>query len=404
MRRLKFALEKPTLIWVLITFLYLAIFWTAQKESPPTGAEEATVRIIEQFGDTAFPPKIGIVRDLPDWGHVGFYAVMGRVHAATKGDLVKMRAACLAILLGALFVFSLIGYRVTYRNRLNPLWISLALIFMAANPHFWGAAFHVDGVGILLLFLMLAMYFFEADWIGWAALFVSLAVLVDFRALLLAASFLLTRVTGESSRLLRPERMLAFVLPFAVAILPLMGWGGVVPQGKAHEWFEQFLAEAPKIRPEGLFYAFCLIPLFAPVFSWAWGFRARSRALTVGAIATAVCTPIYFVFPIHFDWWDKVKLGDELPFGLVDQGAHLLAGPYKNLVLFVPWFIGAFLFFQILLMDVLDRSRWLRYFIIFFFCLLPFVGVSDREFLIVLPALFLLSLSEALVGEEGKLA
>jgi len=74
-------------------------------------------------------------------------------------------------------------------------------------------------------------------------------------------------------------------------------------------------------------------------------------------------------------------------------------------VLFVPWLAGAFLLVQLLLMDVLDRSRWLRYFIIFYFCIQPFViGAGDGEFLLVLPAVLLLSLSEALVGEEGKLA
>lgn len=366
MRTLKFGLEKPTLIWVLIAALYIGIFWTGPREAALTPSEEPAYKILEQFSESPFPPKISLVREVPDWGHLGYYALFGRVYSASKGEVARIRLAGLVVVLASLLVFVRLGFWFTYRNRLNPLWISLALMVFAANPYTWSAAFHLEYSGLLVFFLLVAMYLFEKEHLGWSAVFTSLGVLVDFRALLLALAFFLTRISGEHSRLLRPERMVAFLFPFVIAALPLLAWGGIVPQGDAREWFEAFYAKAPTIRPDGLFYSLALLPLYALVFAWAWGIRARSRALTTGAIITAVCIPLYFLFPVHFDWWDEVRNGSSTALGLVDEGALLVAGPYKNLVLFVPWLAGTFLFLQLLLMDVLDQSRWLRYFVIFF--------------------------------------
>lgn len=405
MRTLKFALEKPALIWLVIAAIYVSIFWTSQRELPLGGSEQATYNIIEQFSANAFPPKISLVREVADWGHLGYYAVYGRIFRAVDGDVAQLRLAGLAIVLLGFWVFALLGYRFTYRNRLNPLWISLSLILLAVNPYAADAAFRLGAIGLLLLFLMIAMYLFERDLLGWSAMFTSAAVLVDFRALLLALAFILTRVTSEQSRLLRPGRMAAFVLPFLIGALPIVAWNGIVPLGEAREWLTLFHSKAPLVRPDGLFYALALLPIYSLFFSWTWGIRARSRAMATGAIVAVLCIPLYFLFPVHFSWWDEIKNGAQTPLGLVDHGALLVAGPYKNLVLFVPWLAGIFLFVQLLLMDVLDRSRWLRYFIIFYFSIQPFViGVGDREFLIVLPLILLLSLSESLVGEEGKMA
>lgn len=405
MHTLKFGLEKPTFIWVLITIVYGALFWTTLKGQPVAFQEESAYRIIEQFAQSSFPPKIQLVREVPDWGHLAYYALYGLVYNATKGDIDQMRIVSLAIMLAAFLVFVRLGFHVTYKNRLSPLWVSLALLVLAANPHSWLAAAHLHYTGLLLLFLFLAAYLFEKDQIGLSAFFLSVAVLVDWRALLVALAIVITRVTGERSRLLRPERLVAFVLPFVIASLPLIAWNGIVPQGQATEWWNQFRQSAPAVRVDSLFYAMALLPVYGLFFCWAWGIRARTRALGIGAITAALMVPFYFLFPIRFDYWSEISGAGEMPLGFVDQGAMLIAGPYKNLLLFVPWIAGAFLFMQLVLMDVLDRSRWLRYFVILFFLVTPFtIGVGDLSFLIVVPFMLLLSLSEALVGEEGKLA
>lgn len=405
MRTLKYSLEKPSLIWLLIAAVYVGIFWTGSHELPLTASEQTSYNIIEQFAESSFPPKIHLIRELPDWGGVGFYALYGRAYAVFKGDAGRLRAVSLALVLLSFIIFIWLGRQFTYRNRLNPLWISLALLVLAANPYSIMAAFRIESTALFLLLMLLAMHFFEREKVGWSAIFVSAATLIDFRALLLAVAFGLMRITGERSRLLRPERMIAFILPFVVAALPLMVWQGPVPQGEAQEWWKEFFSKAPLARPGQLFYLVAAIPLYAPFFSWSWGLRARSRALATGAILTAVLIIPYFLFPIHFDYWDEIKNGTQSTLGLIDEGALFVAGPYKNLLLFVPWLGGMFLLSQLLLMDVLDRSRWLRYFIIFFFLVQPFViEAGDREFLAIVPPVLLLSLSEALVGEEGKLA
>lgn len=405
MHTLKFGLEKPTFIWVLITIVYGALFWTTLKGQPLLPQEEPAYQIIEQFAQSSFPPKIGLVREVPDWGHLAYYALYGVIFNATKGDIDQMRVTSLALMLLALLVFVRLGFYFTYKNRLNPLWVSLSLIVFAANPYSWLSAVHLHYTAVLLLFLFLAVYLFEKDQIGLSAFFLSIAVLVDWRALLVALAIVITRMTGERSRLLRPERLVAFVLPFVIGCLPLLAWNGIVPQGQATEWWSQFRENAPAMRIDSLFYSMALLPLYGLFFSWAWGIRARTRALGIGAIAAALAIPFYFLFPIRFDYWSEISGAGDIPLGFVDQGAILVAGPYKNLLLFVPWLAGAFLFMQLVLMDVLDRSRWLRYFIILFFLVQPFtIGVGDLSFLIVIPFVLLLSLSEALVGEEGKLA
>lgn len=408
MHTLKYGLEKPALIWVLIAILYTTVFWTVLSKVPVGPEEQASFEIVKSFSESSFPPKIQLVRELPDWGHVAFYALMGRFFLAVGGDPIKLRAVGLVLVLFALLTFVRLGYRFTYRNRLNPLWISLALILLAANPYLWSAAFHIDYVGPLLLFLLLAMILFEQDQLGWSALVTGAAVLMDWRALILAVAFLLSRTGRESSRVLRAERMIAYAFPFVMAALPLIAWQGIVPQGEARDWWHQVREHVSLFRPDGLFYCMALLPIYGLYFAWAWGIKARTRALMMGAIWAGLLIPLYFIFPVRFDAWSALKGVSEAPLGFLDQGALLIAGPYKNLLLFVPWLVGAFLFMQLLLMDVLDRSRWLRYFVVLFFVIQPALvavgGVGDRDFLIVLPVILLLSLSEALVGEEGKLA
>ena len=405
MQTLKYGFEKPTFIWFLVAVVYSVLFWAVFRHQPMGEVETAAYQIVEQFSDSSFPPKIQLLREIPDWGHLAFYAIYGRFFSAVAGGVAELRMVSLALILGALFMFVRLGYHFTYRNRLSPVWISLALLTLAANPYMWMAAATVHYAGLLLLVVFLAVYMFEKDNVQFSAVFLSFAALIDWHALLLAVAFVVTRVTGERSRLLRPERFIAFLLPFAVGVLPLLAWDGIVPAGIMRESWTAFQEKAPKIRIDSLFYAMAMVAIYSLFYSWAWAIRARSRALVMGAIWAGVLIPVYFFFPIRFDYWAEMLGHNEVPLGLIDQGALLVAGPYKNLLLFVPWLAGAFLFTQLLLMDLLDRSRWLRYFIVLFFMTRPFVAVAgDAQFLIVVPFIMLLSLSEALVGEEGKLA
>jgi len=405
MRTLKLGLEKPGFIWLLVVGAYVGAFWGWMRGSALTDSESAVYKILERFSGDVFPPTIGLIRDLPDAGHLGFYAVMGRIYGLVGGDETQLRAVGLALVLAALFVFVRLALHFIYRNRLNPLWVSLGLLVLAVNPYTWKAAVTLDYMGLLLLLMLVSAYLFEKNLLFWSSVASSLAVLVDWRALLLASAFLITRIMGEKTKLIRAERIFAAILPFGIALLPLLAWQGVIPQGEAREWWTQYLAKGPIIKPAGLFYAMALLPLYSLFFSWAWGIRARSRALTIGVIWVALCIPLYFIFPVQSNLWSEVRFGTQTTMGYLDDLAILVAGPYKNLVIFVPWLAGTFLFMELLLLDVLDRSQWLRYFIVLFFAseLFAFDG-GDRAFLIVLPMILLLSLSEALVGEEGKLA
>lgn len=405
MQTLKYGFEKPTFIWFLVAIVYSVLFWTLFRHYPMSEAEQAIYQIVDQFSQSTFPPKIQLMRELPDWGHLAFYALYGRIFNAVAGDIAQLRMVSLAFILLALLMFVRLGYHFTYRNRLSPIWISLATLVLAASPYMWMSAGSLHYAGMLLLVVFLAVYFFEKDSVQLAAVFLSFGVLIDWHALLLAVAFVVTKITGERSRLLRPERFVAFLLPFAIGALPLLAWNGIVPEGQMREWWTTFQERAPVVRLDSLFYAMALIPIYSLFYSWSWAIRARSRALVIGVVWAAVLIPVYFLFPIRFDGWAEMLGRSDVPLGLVDQGALLVTGPYKNLLLFVPWLAGAFLFMQLLLMDLLDRSRWLRCFIVLFFVTRPFVaGAGDAHFLLVVPFIMLLSLSEALVGEEGKLA
>lgn len=406
MRTLKSILEKPAFIWTLITIAYCSVFWSSLKGVPIHSAEEPVVEQVARFSETSFPPKIDLVRSVSDIaGHLGFYAIYGQVYSSSNGSLASLRITGLVLVLLSFLIFIKLGYRYTYRNRLSPLWISLGLLVLAANPYAWIAAFQVNYMGLLLLFLLSALYFYEKEFLGLASISVSLAILTDWRALILAVAFVVTRMMDERSRLVRPERMIALALPFAIAALPFMAWHGPVPQGEVRESWATLIEKRAFFRLDAFFYALALSPLYVPWFSWSWGLRARTRSLVAGLIVAGVLVPLYFLFPIRGEFWAEVADGANVALGLVDLGAMKVAGPYKNLLLFVPFFVGAFLFAQALLMDVLDRSRCLRYFILLFFFVQPFViGPSDFGFLILIPFVILLSLSEAFVGEEGKLS
>lgn len=408
MRTLKHLLEKPGLIWALVVLLYGTVYWTVIRQTPFSEKEQRIYEVVKVFSDVGFPPTIQVIRNLPDWGHLGFYTVMGTVYSrfgkffAQDPTLIRVVQLCLMALV--FFFFVRLGKWFTYKNRLNPLWISLALLIFAVNPYSWESAFHLGYMALFLFFIVLALYLFEKEWLAWSSLLVAVAVLIDWRGLLLALAFLVARLLSFQGKILRPERVLFLLFPFLVAGLPIMAWKGVVPQGEMREWWVK-LREKNSFSIEALFYTLLVLPLYAPFFSWAWGIRARIRALTAGGILTALAIPLYFIFPIQFDAWNSVRHSLEVPLGIVDYGAIFVAGPYKNLLLFLPWLAGVFLCMQLFLMEIFDRSRVLRYFIVFYLLVQPFViGYGDEEFVMVLPFILLLTLSESLVGEEGKLA
>jgi hypothetical protein len=408
MRTLKHILEKPGLIWSVVILLYGTVYWMLLKETPFSDKEQRIFDVIKNFSESGFPPTIHVMRTLPDWGHLGFYTLMGTVYSrfakVFAQDPTLIRIVSLTLMGAVFFFFVRLGKHFTYKNRLNPLWISLGLLVFALNPYSWESAFHLGYMALFLFFLLLALYLYEKEWLAWASLFAAVAVLVDWRGLLLALAFLLARLRSFQGKIIRPERMLFLLFPFLVASLPIIAWKGIVPQGEAREWWQQ-MQEKSGFSIEGLFYTLIILPLYTPFFSWAWGIRARIRALTAGGILTAIAIPFYFIFPIQFDAFSSMHYSLEVPLGIVDHGAVFVAGPYKNLLLFIPWLAGVFLCMQLFLMEIFDRSRILRYFIVFYLLIQPFViGYGDEEFLMVLPFALLLTLSESLVGEEGKIA
>lgn len=415
MTALKHWFEKPGFVLLAIAAAYLALFFGAFRHEEPREAEHAVYQTVIDYSQSTFPPKIELIRNHSDWGHLGYYALMGRLAKLVKGDLGWLRLMNVVFMLLAFFAFVRLGYHYTYHNRLNPLWISFGLVLFAVNPYALDSAMRLDYAGLFLFLLLAALLFFEKENLRNAAIFVAAAVLVDWRAVLLSAVFVSVRFTADSSRLIRPERGFALMFPFLIAALPLLVWKDVVPAGEVAEAWAQLRSRTGFFRVDGLFYALVLIPLYVPWYSWSWGARARVRALTAGAIATAVFMPLYFIFPIRPDDWSAIRFSLSLPLGLMDRGALALAGEYKNVVLFVPWLAGTFLFAQLVMRDILDQTKALRQVILLLFVIQLFTGglggaagggpgaVGDRAFLVCVPFLILFTLSEAMVGEEGKL-
>ncbi len=405
MRTLKHLLEKPNLVWVGIGVLFALVFWFKMQHLPMDGEQEKkTYEILQTFAEGGFPPKIYLIKTLPDWGHIGYYALMGFFTKSVHSDLSKVKAFHLFFVLACLFIFVRLGYFFIYRNRLNPMWISVALLVFAANPYLWKSAFQVHFLGMFLFCILLSLYCYEKELIGWSSIFLTLAVFIDWQALLLAVAFLISYFFEDKGKLLKPAKWGNLLLPFLGSALLLGSWHGLVPQGEARDWWQTYLSASSVFHLDRFFYALILLVFYSLFFTWVWGLKARSGALTFAAVGTALCIPFYFFFPIQFELWNEAKYGLQVPLGYVDQLAYIVAGPYKSWLLFIPWLVGLFLFFQLFLMDIFDQSKRLRYFIILYFFTSPFVlGFGDESFLIVLPFILLLTLSETLVGEHGKL-
>lgn len=396
MNTLKSIFEKPTFIWLLISILFLVFFFAKTRYWEEQSSEKELLEIIEHFEDSTFPPKIDLIRRLPDWqGHVGYYALSGRLYALVKGDLWKMRLAGLLCILIAMFFFVQIGYQYIQVNRANPLWLSTALFVLVANPYLWKLSFFLSPISLFLLLMMVSFYFFQKNRLGWSGLVLSLATLVDWTALLLAIAFVITRVFEHQSRFLRPERVISMLLPFVIGALPFFAWHGLVPEGQARNVWNNFWQSRPIFRLDLLFYVITLLPIYCVYFTWVWGLRARTREQAIGIICAAILIPVYFIFSLQ-------SAADS---GMVYDLAVRAAGQYKSLLLVIPWFVGMVLLVQLVLIDVRDRSRPLRYFILLFFAIQPFViGAGDELFLSVIPFILLFSLSEALVSDVGKLS
>lgn len=404
-KSLKVFFEKPFFILFIISITFAAAFWFGPRLQSAGDSEAHTYEVLQSFSESTFPPKIGVIREMHDGGHIGYYAIMGRVFRWCHGSLNQVRAFHLLIMFLSFGVFISLGRFYTNRNRLNPLWISFGLLLLAINPYSWNAAFQISFDGMLLLFSLLGLRSFVAEEFGWAAIFTAAAALIDWTGLLLPTAFVATRLSEQTGRVLRPLRLFYFLFPFLIFILPIMAWHGFVPPGEATTWLQTYREKVSPFRMDSLIYALAIFPVYSLWFSWSWGVKCRRRALVISAIAAAVAAPLFFVFPIHSDFWSQIQTGVEKPFGIIDQGALLLAGEYKNLLLFVPYVAGVFLLVQLILMDVLERTRCLRYFIFLFFVIQPIsLVVGDRILFLLLPFLILLSLSEGLVGEEGNLS
>lgn len=406
-------LEKPFFIWFWVSCVYVALFMGVLKDKPFTESESATVPILIEYTQSSFPPKIELIKNLPDWGHAGYYALTGGISklikANTEDKASRIRFISLVFMLLAFLKFVRLGFHYSYSNRLNPFWISLALIIFAANPYAVFSASQLSFVSLFLFLTLAALFYFEKENFKYSSIFISLAILVDWRALILAVVFVVMRFLNNQSKIVRAERGVALVAPFAVAAIQLMAWKGVVPLGTASEWWGIVREQASFFQLDAFFYFVLLVPIYTLFFSWSWGFRARMRALKIGAILTVVFVPFYFLFPIQFEFWSRIHLHVDQPLGLVDQAAYQIANEYKNLLLFIPWVAGIFLFFQFLLKDMLDQSRGLWLIILFFFLIQPIISgmgamTGDAGFFMVLPYLLLFTLAEAIVGEEGKLA
>lgn len=419
MRLLKHFIEKPSNVWFLILIINLGLFISIYSKNLPNDSETAIQSIVQDFAQSSFPPKIHLIKELPDWGHVGYYALMGLVAKAVKGkdesQLFRLRLVNLLIAMAALFLFVQLGWHYTSHNRLHPIWISLGLILMAINPYTWNLTMRLSYFGMLILLTLISLYYFEKEDFKNSSFALALAALVDLRALILSVAFIIVRLTQSESKLLRPERAVALLFPIFVACLPFFPWQGVVPFGEVRDFWHLVREKTTLFHLDGLFYSLALIPVYVLYYSWNWGVRARLKSMKYGVIVALLFSPFFFLFPIHFDKWSEIKFGMEVPLGLLDQVAVNLAGKYKNLLLFVPWFAGVFLFVQLIMRDVLDKSKLLRLIIILYFVVQPFLfgmggsttggpgSTGDTGFIFIIPFMLLFTLSEALVGDEGKL-
>jgi hypothetical protein len=316
---------------------------------------------------------------------------------------IDLRWVQLAFTISNFILFILICSHLIRKTRLNPLWISVALLLFAFNPTVVLQLLHLNYTPFFLFLLLFGTYAYLKQFYFLQAVCLSLAVATDFRALILVVAFIVSKaLESDQSKVLFIDRILSFIAPFFIAIGLIIFWQGVVPQGEPTQWLQSYRERTPFIRLDYLFYWLCLLPLYFPWFSWVLGFKARSRALLQGVIVTALFIPLYFLFPMSEPFFVR-SVEQQQYFGFIDMFIQRISGEYRNLILFVPYLAGVFLFLQLLLAEILEVSRWIWIFILGLFVIQPFMISSlESHFIIVLPFFLFFALSEGLVGERGN--
>ncbi|MGE4233704.1 MAG: hypothetical protein AB7F43_10275 [Bacteriovoracia bacterium] len=384
----KIFFEKPIFVWLVAISILASIFFVKFQMVEPDSNEVQYLEQMKLFSESSFPPKIDLLRTQIAEGHPGFSTLFGRIYSLSGGKVKSIRAVSFGVTALAFFFFVLLGMQFVYHNRVNPLWVSTALLLFLLNPYSIEAFFKVGWTGTFLLFSLAAFYFFKKDLIPLASLLLAMATLINWVAILLALSLIATRFVENESRILRPERILILILPLFVASLP--AFDAAVRDRLLETWSSRKV-----FRFELFFYSLSALPIYTLYFSWMWGLRARLRAQMLGLGASVVAIPFYFLN----------QVGNSEDLGLLHFGVRQISETYSNLILFIPWIVGMFLFVQLILLNIRSRSRPLRYFLVLFFLVQPLVELAgDRVILLAVPFVLLFSLSEALVGEEGKLS
>lgn len=397
MRVVKNFFERPYLLFVLIctayvwSFIYfeqtLPSFW--HDLGPNEKAENEALYWIEFHSNTLFFPRIEEWLTFNPEISFGFVWFFGQVFHFFKGTPITIKWLHLLTLLSTLLLYIKIGYSLTYKNRLNPLWISIGLFIITLNPYTWVHSLILTPIPFLVLLFLFSSWLFEKEWFYTYALTSAFMLLVEWKAIFFILAHFFGRFYQEHSKLLRFERIFSFLFPFSV-------FGLLIFKG-SNLFLQQFeFIKQESLRPiHTFFYSIILFLIYGSYFVWSWAIRARSRALMKAALCAILSIPLFFFFPFA---------QQEQFLGLIDWMFFEVVGGYKNIVLCLPWLLGIFVWIQLFFMDVLDRSRWLYFFIFFFFLTQPLMkDAIEMQFYCILPFLCLFSLSEGLVGDEGKL-
>jgi hypothetical protein len=199
------------------------------------------------------------------------------------------------------------------------------------------------------------------------------------------------------------------------AALPMVAYKGLVPDTLKSDFFE-YQKTIPIISTSNLWYYFCLIPITTLFFTWNLFFRSRLRNLKKAIIIGIISCVLFFIFPIHNSSWNTF-LNEEVNLGFLHHLSLSLLNENFLFLLLIPFIIGVMTSSLVLMFEAAEES--VIYQIYFFLFLLMQLGVhhlggelknvnevgfliGDFGFLVCLPILLLFSLSETIVGTEGK--
>ena len=397
-QRLKNILEKPYFILFVCVAAYLiaAIVQQLQFGFSTTAEEDRVLAILQTFGDGEFPPTLELIRSLQDVSGLFYYAVLGKLGALVKWQLPVLKYTHVFITGVFLYLVTAVGFEVISKNRINPLWISLGVLFLALNP---ALVMHGGAVDCHVFFaaLVLASYlFYRKQWFFLMACALSAAVLTDWRAPILAVAISVERVLTEESKVLRIERILLFVMPYAFAAALLWQWRGLIPPGGQEYLTMTYSSDRPLFQLNQLWYVLAAIPVYTVVFSWVMALRGRVRSTWTSAIVAIVAIPIYFFVTSD----TSVDAVSETQF--MQVFASLVAGEYSAFVLFVPCIFGLFLVLQSVWLPILEETYAIRIFVLGNILTAPFwLHVNEVLILPLLAFTILFALSEALVGDSN---